>query len=84
MPAKKDTAVIPTRPKCPFFRWAEGREILCKGSCLPESDEIHRFRFKDDMKMQYETFCCDVYERCPGYQTIKHWHWDIEEEERDK
>lgn len=57
-------------------------DIVCKGSSLPDADEIHRYRDKGSLDWQYGNFCCGVYDRCPGYRTIKHWKWDAEDEEQ--
>lgn len=79
MAGRKKEQLMPTSPQCPYFRWADDRQIQCKGGSIPGADDIHRFSSAEEYNWQYRNLCCFAYTQCPCYRTIKHWNWEDQE-----
>ena len=69
------TSRTDTRVKCPFYQYDESlgkkkqHRITCEG-LVEDSTLVLNFKFKQDCKIQINTFCCQHYERCEVYRML--------------
>lgn len=59
--------------QCPFYRRCciKGQWIITCQGVTDASNLQWRFRTKQDLEIQFRTFCCDKFERCEVYEMLK-------------
>ena len=57
---------------CPFFKSTLGpkKEIRCYGIIPDRSSIILKYSNKSDFEIQFNTFCCKMYQNCEVYSML--------------
>ena len=69
------TSRTDVRVKCPFYLYDESsskqkkQRITCEG-LTKDSTLVLNYRFKKDLHIQLETFCCRFFDRCEVYRML--------------
>lgn len=69
------TSRTDVRVKCPFYQYDEclskkkQHRITCEG-LVAGSTLIHNFKYKQDFRIQLDTFCCNHFNRCEVYRML--------------